>query len=245
MDVPPDHLPAIDVSQKKGTTDKTQAVGRVGLFEGLSGEQLAALSRVAETRRARKGLIIFQAGAPARGFYAVAAGRVRIFRTAPSGKEHILHVFGPGEAFAEVAVFSGQTYPADAQAMEDTELLFFPKDRFRALLRDDPDLALAMLGLLSLRLRLFVRKIEDLSLREVPARLAAHLLLLRSQHGKSRLKLDLPKGQLAAFLGTIPETLSRILRKMADDGLIGLDGGAVIIHDAERLALVAEGGKAD
>lgn len=215
--------------------DKTQAVAAIGLFSGLGERELAALAGVAEVRRYAKGEDIFFAGEPAAGFFSVASGKVRIYQTSLSGKEHIIHVFGPGEVFAEVAVFSGGVFPANAQAMEDGEYLFFPRQRFRRLIAAEPDLAMDMLGLLSIRLRQLVKKIEDLSLREVPARLAAHLLLLQAQSKKHRLTLDLPKGQLAAYLGTIPETLSRVLRRFSDDGLIELSGNSLAILDVARL----------
>mgnify|MGYP000902528255 FL=1 len=223
--------------------DKQRFTASLELFSGLTREQLGDLALVAEVRRPAKGKLIFQAGAPGAGFFAVVSGKVRIFRAAPSGKEHILHVFGPGGIFAEAAVFQGAPYPADAEAIEDSVLLFFPRDAFRRLLAKDPDLALNMLGLMSSRLRQFVRKIEELSLKEVPARLAAHLLLLRETQDKRRLTLDLSKSHLASYLGTIPETLSRILRKMADEGLVSVSGATVTLLDEERLARTAEGEK--
>ncbi|KHK03910.1 Crp/Fnr family transcriptional regulator [Desulfovibrio sp. TomC] len=221
--------------------EKNQAVAAIGLFAGLGPKELAALAAVAEVRRYGRGQDIFFSGDAAEGFFSVASGKVRIYQTSLSGKEHILHVFGPGEVFAEVAVFAGGVYPANAQALEEGDYLFFPRERFRRLLAEEPDLAMNMLGLLSIRLRQLVKKLEDLSLREVPARLAAHLLLLGAESKKRVLSLDLPKGQLAAYLGTIPETLSRVLRRFADDGLINLSGHAIEILDAPRLEALAAG----
>lgn len=217
------------------------AVSLIDLFTGLGSRELAALAGIAEVRRYAKGQDIFFAGQPGEGFFSVAAGKVRIYQTALSGKEHILHIFGPGEVFAEVAVFAGGPYPANAQAMEESKFLFFPRKHFRDLLAADPELALNMLGLLSLRLRQFVNKLEDLSLREVPARLAAHLLLLQAESPKRTLSLGLAKGQLAAYLGTIPETLSRVLRRLTDDGIIAVTGSSVEILDRPRLEALAAG----
>ena len=223
--------------------DKAQAVAGIGLFAGLGPREQAALAGVAEFRRYARGQDIFFAGDPGQGFFSVVSGKVRIYQTSLGGKEHILHVFGPGEVFAEVAVFAGSAYPANAQAMEDGDYLFFPRERFRGLIAAEPDLAMNMLGLLSIRLRQLVNKLEDLSLREVPARLAAHLLLLSAESKKRRLSLDLPKGQLAAYLGTIPETLSRVLRRFSDEGVIALSGSSLEILDRNRLeALSGAGG---
>jgi len=223
--------------------DILDAVSLITLFNGLGSRELAALAGIAELRHYAKGQDVFSAGQPGEGFFSVASGKVRIYQTALSGKEHILHIFGPGEVFAEVAVFAGGPYPANAQAMEESAFLFFPRKRFRDLLAADPELALNMLGLLSLRLRQFVNKLEDLSLREVPARLAAHLLLLGAGSPKRVLSLGLPKGQLAAYLGTIPETLSRVLRRLADDGVITVTGSSVEILDMAHLEAIAAGGQ--
>jgi CRP/FNR family transcriptional regulator len=227
----------------EGYVTTAEHVAAVDLFAGLSQHQAEALASIATLNSWGKGEVVFLAGQEASGFYAVARGRVRVFKTSPTGKEHILHVFGPGQAFGEVAVFSGINYPADAQVMEPSELLFFPRDRFRSLLGRDPDLAMSVIGLLSQRLRTFVRKIEELSLKEVPARLAAHLCLLAAGGPGRTVQLDLPKGQLAAYLGTIPETLSRMLKKLAEEGIIEMEGSRVTILDPERLEELAGQGR--
>jgi len=216
-------------------------VARVNLFQGLASGQIAGLAGICALRGYSRGDPIFEADTPAPGFWAVARGRVRIYRASLSGTEHILHVFGPGEAFAEVAVFEGRDYPASAQALEDSELLFFPRAAFAGLLRADPELAMRMLGLLSLRLRVFVNKIEELTLKEVPARLATHLLLLSSTQGRGAVVLDLPKGQLAAYLGSTPETLSRALKRLADEGCIQVDASRITLLDPQRLQDIAAG----
>jgi CRP/FNR family transcriptional regulator len=100
-----------------------------------------------------------------------------------------------------------------------------------------------MMGLLSGRLRFLVRRVEELSLKEVPARLAAHLLLLFESQGREELTLDLTKGQLASYLGTIQETLSRILKRLSDQGLIAIKGRKVTLLDVEGLKALALGEK--
>ena len=93
-----------------------------------------------------------------------------------------------------------------------------------------------MLAMLSLRLRRFANQIESLSLKEVPGRLAAYLVYLAEEQGSStQVTLDIPKGQLASLLGTIPETLSRIFGKMTEEGLIRVEGRTILIDDFEGL----------
>ncbi len=190
-----------------------------------------------------RGQIIFSEGDDGNGFYVVVSGRVKIFKLSPEGKEQILHIFGPGDPFGEVAVFSGQHFPANAEAMESSRIFFFPRDSFSDLIKKNPSLALNMLAILSKRLRRFANLIDDLSLKEVPGRLAAHLLYLSGQtEGSEQLELSITKTQLASLLGTIPETLSRILGKMSKQGLIESDGRRIKILDREALEELAESG---
>ena len=110
-------------------------------------------------------------------------------------------------------------------------------------IRKDPALALNMMAQLSLRLRQFAGLIEDLSLKEVPGRLAKYLLYLSDESGGGEMALDVSKGQLASLLGTIPETLSRILAKMKRQGLIGLRGAQIRIIDRPGVEQIALEGK--
>jgi len=215
----------------------------IPLFAGLSPAQYGALARIAVRRSLPKGETIFSEGDEGTGFYVVLTGRVKISKVSVDGKEQILHLFGSGEPFGEVSVFTGQGFPADAVTAIASTLLFFPRGEFVALIRRDPDLALNMLAQLSLRLRHFAGVIEDLSLKEVPGRLAKYLLYLSSEN-EGHVSLDISKGQLAALLGTIPETLSRILAKMNRRGLIRSQGAQIRIIDRQSLEMIAaEGGK--
>ncbi len=217
---------------------------QVPLFHGLSKRHLGYLSDIAQTQDCEKGKIIFSEGDEATGFYIVASGRVKIFKLSFDGKEQILHIFGPGEPFGEVAVFAGLNFPANAMTMEKTQLIFFPKHAFVDLIKKDPTLSLNMLAVLSLRLRKFTRLVENLSLKEVPGRLAAYLLFLREKNqGRDAFCLDIPKGQLAGVLGTIPETLSRVLTKMNQKGIIQTRGPEIRILDLPRLENMAETGE--
>ena len=224
-------------------TDMIAALGRIKLFEGLPKEQLGTLARIASLKRCEAGQILFEAGQPGTHFFAVSSGRVRVYRSSPNGKEQILHVFGGGEAFAEVPVFEGKTYPASAQALEESVLVCIPRKEFVEVLRRDPELALGVMALLSARLRAFVSQIAQLSLKEVPERLAGYLLLLRASQNRDELVLDLPKGQIASYLGTIPETLSRALKKLSEQGLIETSGNKVKLLDPDALAALAEAGR--
>ena len=215
----------------------------VPLFQGLSANQIKELEGICEERPLGRGEIIFSDGDEGNGFYVVKSGMVKVFKVSWDGKEQILHLFGPGEPFGEVPVFAGDRFPAGAQTLEDSLVVFFPRHSFVALIRKNPDLALNLLAVLSRRLRRFTALIEDLSLKEVPGRLAAYLLYMREIKGKSSVvELDIPKNLIAGLLGTIPETLSRVLGRMDKRGLISSEGSRIILRDLEGLRELAETG---
>lgn len=206
------------------------------LFNGLPPEQLKKIGAIAVKKHVAKGAAIFFEGDPGIGFYVVVTGKVKIFKTSFDGKEQILHIFGPGEPFGEVPVFHGSPFPANAEALTEADLLFFPRTEFVSLVTSNPSLALNMLAVLALRLRRFATQIENLSLKEVPGRLASYLFyLMEEQHNQERVTLDIPKGQLANLLGATSETLSRIFSKMNEEGLIRVEGKTIVILDAQRL----------
>lgn len=218
-------------------------IARVPLFEGLPPVQLEDLAMIVTDQVFRKGETIFSEGEDGNGFFVVISGRVKIFKLSAEGKEQILHFFGPGEPFGEVPVFAGQHFPANAAAMEESRVFFFPRKSFVELIKRNPSLALNMLAVLSRRLRRFTALIDDLSLKEVPGRLAAYLLYLSDQtKGAKDLDLTITKAQLASLLGTIPETLSRILGKLSSQGLIETDGRRISILNVNALRELAESG---
>lgn len=217
----------------------------IPIFQNLDEKNYQDLNGIIRTRKFKKGEFIFSEYDTADGFYVAVTGRVKIFKSSPEGKEQILHIFGPGEPFGEIAVFTGKNYPASAQTLENCDVLFFPKNDFIGLIKKDPALSLNMLSVLSMRLKRFSSLIEDLSLKEVPGRLAAYLLYLSDRNNTSdELILDISKSQLASILGTIPETLSRILTKMTRGDLIESDGKRkFLIKDRDALIELADGEK--
>jgi CRP/FNR family transcriptional regulator len=225
--------------------EKTQQIiSKIPFFSGLSSPQLAAIGQIAVEQRCRRGEDIFGEGESGNGFFVVAAGQVKIYKLSPEGKEQILHVINPGEPFGEVAVFAGRSFPANAQALQDSRLLFFPRRAFVDLIARNPALALSMLAVLSKRLRRFTVQVENLSLKEVPARLASYLIVLaEEQKNETEVQLPISKGQLASLLGTIPETLSRIFARMSDQGLIEVDGRRIRLVNRNGLEEMSHMGK--
>jgi len=224
--------------------DITSIIAGIPLFEGLSPTQCTALGAIAVRKYYSRGQNFFAEGDDGIGFYIVLSGKVKIFKLSPEGKEQIFHILETPEPFAEAAVFAGAHYPASAQALSETMVLFFPRQKFVDLISREPSLALSMLALLSQRLRKLTMLVENLSLKEVPGRLAAYLLILNERNASTPvIELDISKNQMAGLLGTIPETLSRILKRMNDEKLIKVDTRTISILDRKGLAQLAEGSK--
>ncbi|MCK9273878.1 MAG: Crp/Fnr family transcriptional regulator [Syntrophales bacterium] len=221
-----------------------QQLVSIPIFSGLSLEQQKRLSNIALIRSYSKGTSLFSEGEIASGLYVVLEGRVKVYKLSPEGREHILHLAGPGETVGEGALFSGAAFPAYAEAHVKSRILFVGRDSLMHLIKKDPSFAMAMLGVLSVRLRRFVHLIEGFTLREASGRLASYLLFLETkQSGKNFLILDITKGNLANILGTAPETLSRILGKMEDTDLIEVKGAKIVIRDRTSLQAIADGEK--
>jgi len=227
---------------------KIKILRQAPLFSGVPDSDLEVLAQMAVSKEFPRQAVIFWEGREAQGFYTLTGGYVKLVKSSPDGKEYILRLVGPGETFAEAAVFSDAPYPATAMALEDCQTLFFPKAAFLRHLASSPNLARNMLATLS-RLNLHLtRQLEDLSLKEVSARLARFILeRCREMHGRieTGLTFELPttKTHLAAYLGTISETLSRTLSRLKSLEVIEVDKGRITIIDPEVLQSMARGNK--
>jgi len=218
-------------------------VADIPLFKGLAKEQLDEVVNSIADQTFDRGQTVLSEGEAAEGFFVLVQGKVKIFKLSTEGKEQILHFVGQGESFGEVPMFSGGRFPASAETTEKSRIFFFPRAAFLNLIGTDPTLAMNMLADLSKRLRQMTRLVEELSLKEVPSRLAAYILYLSSENESDDVGLDITKGQLASLLGTIPETLSRILGKMSAQKVISVQGRKLKILDRTILEDLAAGGK--
>ncbi|OGP79168.1 MAG: hypothetical protein A2V86_10680 [Deltaproteobacteria bacterium RBG_16_49_23] len=219
---------------------------RCPLFAGLKDEDLKKVRAIASLRQVGKKEVLFAEGEEAKGFYVILSGKVKLFKISPEGKEQILHVVSAPDAFAEAALFVEGNYPAFAEPLMDSHLLFIPKRGFIQLIEKHPQLSINMIVSLSHYLRRFASLIEELSLKEVSSRIAKYLLDLSvklSKEGKNpkEVELDLSKTQLALKLGTISETLSRTLAKMKAKRIIEVKKNKVLILDRELLEELAAG----
>jgi len=221
------------------TADKVRALAGSPLFHGLGPEDLQAVALPAAGRSFRAGEMLFLAGQEARGFFLILEGQVKLSRFGADGREQVLHLLGPGQPCGEVPVFEGGAYPATCTALSPVRALYLPREAFLGLAEKRPQVLLGMLAILSRRLRALVELVDDLALKEVAPRLARHLLA--EAGGKETLHLAVSKATLAARLGTIPETLSRVFARLQRDGLLEVQGRTVRLLDPHGLRCLCGG----
>jgi len=209
------------------------------LFTGLPPADLENIAAVSVVKSLQKDDYLFHEGDPAHGFYVVQRGSVSVHRVTAAGKEQIIHVFRAGESFAEVALATERGYPADARALEPTQVLLVQKAGILALLKRQPELALRMLGSMSSHLRVLVGQLEDLTLKDVETRLA-NWLVKRCPNPQSdqpvHIELAITKRMLAAELGTVSETFSRTLAEFREQKLLTVKGKTITVLSPTRLS---------
>ncbi|MBD3160601.1 MAG: cyclic nucleotide-binding domain-containing protein [Candidatus Eisenbacteria bacterium] len=219
--------------------DLITTLRQVPFFRDLDRSSLRELALSTRILSLERGADLFTEGDPCRGMFLVISGQVKIFRSALSGREQIMAIETPGAVVAELPLIDGEPYPASCSALADSEVLLVPREAFEDLLSRKPELAFGVMRLLGGRLRQLVRLVEDLSLLEVPQRLARYLLELSGRQGAT-FPLPLSNQEIAARLGTVREIVSRNLHRLAHEGAIAIDGRRITILDEERLRELAE-----
>lgn len=209
------------------------------LFQGLPPADLRALAGITVTRQLAKDEYLFHEGEPSRGFFVVRTGALNVHRLSDAGKEQVIHIFRAGDSFAEATLATETGYPAEARALESTQVLLVQKHEFLALLRRQPELALRMLSSMSQHLKVLVGRIEDLTLKDVETRLA-NWLIKRCPEPESPspvlIELPMTKRVLAAELGTVSETFSRTLAKFREQKLLSVSGKTLQVLSPARLS---------
>jgi CRP-like cAMP-binding protein len=209
----------------------------------LAGQDEAVVEAVAGigvTVRRSAGSVLFLAGEEAPGLYIVVAGRVKIVRESPQGREQVIHVIEPGNHFNLVPIFDGGPSPATTICLADSELLLLPAGPLRELVRRTPDLAMALLADAGQFLRRLVGLVDDLALHTVQGRVARLLLTQAEAAGRGEPTPPLTQAEMAARLGTVREMVGRTLKTFDALGLIALDRGTIVIRDSEGLAAQAD-----
>ncbi len=209
------------------------------LFAGTAPGDLDDVAAISIVKSFDKGEYVFREGMPSQGFFIVQRGAINVHRVNAAGKEQVIHIFRTGESFAEASLALATGYPANARAVESSQVLLVQNAGFMQLLKKKPELALRMLGAMSLHLRVLIGQLEDLTLKDVETRLANWLVKrCPDPTGEQPVSIHLstPKRVLAAELGTVSETFSRTLAKFRDQKLVSVKGKSVTILSPAKLS---------
>ena len=214
---------------------------RCPLFSEVPAAGFQRLAAIARLCHFRKGQVVFRENEPCPGVFVLGQGLVRVFKSGSAGREHVLHIVGPGGTFAEVAAIGGFDLPASAEALKKTTCALLPLDRFRRALSEDHELCLGVLTSLTVWVRHLVTLMEDVTLRDAAGRLA-RFLLESPRAADGTIELPGLKRHVASHLNLTSETFSRTLRRLVEAGLIAeADNARLRLLQPKKLRQVAEG----
>jgi len=216
-----------------------EALTAVSYFSGLDRPVLQSIVQTAVRQDHDAGQVVFLEGEACAGLYLVQNGWLKIAKLSPEGREQILRVVGPGEVCNEIGVFAGQPCPATGIALDEATVWIIEPETIHRLLDQVPGLAHAVTQSLAGRVLHLLGLVEDLSLRTVEARLA-RLLLERATAGTLQRHRWATQAEMAARLGTVPDVLSRVLCKLAEEGLVQVSRHQIQILDRPGLTVKAQ-----
>jgi CRP/FNR family transcriptional regulator len=210
------------------------------VFSRLSGEDRRKVAEVSSVRAYAKGETLFEQDSPSEAFYAIARGRVKIFKMMPSGKDVILEVFGAGDPLGAVATYTGRPFPASAVALEDTTCVLIPRPAFFTLLEQHPSLVRGLLLGLTTRLVELTNRVAELTGGRIEPRFARLFLKLAKDMGRQDprglfVPLPLSRQELADMTGTTIETCIRIMSRWNKDEIVLTDKDGFVVRDQPAL----------
>jgi CRP/FNR family transcriptional regulator, nitrogen oxide reductase regulator len=218
---------------------------QVDMFRRVGPEDRQHVLQVARVQRFARGAQIFQEGDPADTFLAIIAGRVKVFKAAPGGKEIILEIFGKGDPLGATAVYESRDLPASAVALEDTECLAIGRADFFSLLERHPALVRALLSGLTMRLVELTKRLAEMTSGRVEVRFARLFLKLAGQIGTPErggifVAMPLTRRELADLTGTTVETAIRTMSQWQKDEVMRTEKDGFVILNQRFLESVTE-----
>ncbi len=220
--------------------EKNSSLHNVPIFEKLSQSEVRLITHISKTRKFRRNQIIFLEGESFSGFYIVMSGSVKVYKLNGEGEEIVLNKLRPYRSFAESFLFSGSRfYSSCAQALEDSTLLFVPKDEFASLLGKNPALAIRISESFAGRLAELNQRF-DLLAESAEGRVARYLLNEIQLNNSVKMpepffSLAISKKNLAEHLGIASATLSRILKKLKEDKIIREVSRKIFVTNVKKL----------
>ncbi|MEB3104002.1 Crp/Fnr family transcriptional regulator [Paenibacillaceae bacterium T2] len=217
--------------------NESSCIRRVPVFQGLSDEEIMALHKVTKSRSYGKGNFVFREGEQSETLFVLNRGTVKIVKISDEGKEQIIRLLFPGDFFGLFALLQEKIHYADAEVLETAEVCLIQKKDFKAIIESNPHMAYRFMLAISERLQQADEWIGTFSLLEVERRLAKMLLAFYNRSKAPIVQLPVPKKELAALLGTTPETLSRKLAHFESLNILSLKNRKEIrILDADELS---------
>jgi len=217
-------------------TQARDLITRFPMFHDLSPAYIERLLSEIKLVSLSRGEVLFNRGERASGFYILAAGQIKLGFSSAQGTEKIIDIVTPGKSFGEAIAFLDRPAPVTAQALQTSTLILIPRKTLLSILHEDPGVACSMLASLSVRMHHLVNSIESISLLSGTQRLIGYLLQLNSlTPGASTVTLTSTKANIASLLNISPETLSRIMQKLTEAGLIAVYGKDIDILDMDAL----------
>ena len=198
----------------------------IDFFKGVSKKSRQALASICIPKTLKKNEVLFSEGDVGLSLYILVTGSIRVFKSAPNGRDTIIKVIGPGELFAEVVLFEQETYPASAAAIKTSTVYVLPRRRFHGLL-DAPDFRNDFILMLMKKQRYLAGRLHALSAFDVEERFVR--FLLEHYEKKNDYYIPLSKKDIASAIGTVPETLSRLLNRMQREGKLSVKGKSIVI----------------
>ena len=228
----------LDSPGMKMGDEQYQRVREHYLFSGLSQSDYDALADQVLIRKFDKGQTLFHRGDVATHFYFIDSGHVELSLIAPTGEKKVLEVLGRGRTFAEAVAFMRDVkYPVTAEALSDSQLCGIPNATYVDILHTDPAACIRLLSDISRHLHARVRDIERLTIQNARSRLSSYLLehVIETNDDEATIRLELPRHVIASRLSIQPETLSRLIKNLSDEGIITVEDRIVFVHSLTRL----------
>lgn len=224
------------------TREDFDALRRAYLFADLDDAQYREIMAHASSVSLPAGRLLFSQGDEAQSFYWVGEGLVRLFRSSPQGDEKVIELISGGRFFAEAVLFMGGRYPVNAITQTASRLVTIDSAAFKAWLAQDTGRCFRLLAAMSARLHKLVNEIDRLTLMKGTDRLLQYLLDRSDPDAEGRLMVELeaPKQVIASHIGVKPETLSRLLHKLTDQGVIEMQDHRLYIQDTDALRQATE-----
>jgi CRP-like cAMP-binding protein len=221
----------------KTVVDQRHELRRVYLLSQLDDEQLGQVVSTMQVHLLEKGQRLFDQGQSATRFFLLRQGQIKLYRLSPDGQEKIIEVMRPGQTFAEAVMFmENRVYPVHAETLDPAEVVSFDNGTFLQVLRESVDTCFRLMATMSMRLHAQVTEIENLCLHNATFRLVSYLLQeLPAGAEETEVQLSTPKAVIAARLAIQPETFSRILARLRDQGLIEVHGADIVLKDIPGL----------